>query len=182
MNRAVVFIDNGYFSKILKHNFKEVSIDYLKLSDNICNNCKCERLRTYFYDCMPYQSKPPTDDERERYSKMDSFVSSIKKLPRFEFRQGSLQKIWVDKKFVFKQKMIDTLLSIDLVKLSATKQIQDAILIAGDHDFVPAVEVAKESGVVVSLYYKHPIHDELLEKCDERKEITQDLINNSLKK
>ena len=112
MNRAAIFIDNGYFSKVLKNIFNKPEIDYKVFSDLICTGC--ERLRTYVYDCMPYQSKNPTDEERERYSKMDSFVSSLKKLPRFEFRQGSLQKIWVDNKYVFKQKMIDTLLSIDL--------------------------------------------------------------------
>lgn len=181
MNRAVVFIDNGYFSKILKNHFGEPDIDYLLFSQNICGT-DCERLRTYVYDCMPYQSKPPTPDESKRYSKMDSFVYSIKRLPRFEFRQGSLQKIWVDKKFTFKQKMVDTLMSIDLVKLSATKQIQDAILVAGDHDFVPAVKVARDAGVLVKLYYKQPVHDELLDNCDEYIEISKDLIKKSLKK
>lgn len=179
MNRAAVFIDNGYLSKVLKNLFGRPEIDYKLFSDNICSGC--ERLRTYVYDCMPYQSQNSTAEERERYSKMDSFVSSLKKLPRFEFRQGSLQKIWVENKYVFKQKMIDTLLSIDIVKLSSTRQIQDAILVAGDHDFVPAVQTAKDAGVVVKLYYARPVHDELIDICDETIEITQELITQSLK-
>ena len=180
MNRAVVFIDNGYFSKVLKNHFRKPDIDYKLFSDNICGNC--ERLRTYVYDCMPYQSNPPTSDERSRYSNMDSFVSSLKKLPRFEVRLGSLQKIWFGKKYKFKQKMVDTLFSIDLVRLSSSKQIQDAVLVAGDHDFVPAVKVARDAGVVVKLYYTKPVHDELLDNCDETIEITKKLIDESLNK
>jgi len=180
MARSVVFIDNGYFAKVLKNHFSQADIDYKKFSDNICGD-GCERLRTYVYDCMPYQSEPPTTSERTRYAGMDRFISYLRRSPRFEVRLGSLQKIKVGSRYIFKQKMVDTLMSIDLVKLSATKQIQDAVLVAGDHDFVPAIKVAKDAGVVVKLYYKQPVHDELLDNCDEPIEITRDLIDNSLK-
>ena len=180
MNRAVVFIDNGYFSKVLKNHFGEPDIDYQLFSDNICGT-DCERLRTYVYDCMPYQSSPPTPTEKSRYSEKDTFISSLKRLPRFEVRLGSLQKIWFGSRYKFKQKMVDTLLSIDLVRLSSTKQIQDAILVAGDHDFVPGVKIARDAGVLVRLFYKHPVHDEILDNCDETIEITQELIDKSLR-
>jgi len=178
MNRAVVLIDNGYLSKVVKNQFDGANIDYELFSNNICGDC--ERLRTYIYDCKPYQSHPPTPGEKQRVAGMDKFVSALKRLPRFEVRLGSLQKIWVDNKYTFKQKMVDVLLSIDLVRLSWSKQIQDAILVAGDHDFVPAVKAAKDTGVLVKLYYTNPIHDELLDICDENIEIDKDLIDSSL--
>jgi len=180
MNRAVVFIDNGYLSKILKKYFKEPNIDYSVFSDNICG--ECERLRTYVYDCMPYQSNPPTPDERTRYSKKNRFLNSLEKSPRVEVKLGKLQKIWVDGKYKFKQKMVDVLLSVDLVKLSWSKQIQDAIIVAGDRDYVPALKASKDAGVLTKIYYKQPVHDEILSICDECIEIDQDLINKSLRK
>lgn len=180
MKRAVVFIDNGYFSKILKNHFKEPDVDYELFSDNICGDS--ERLRTYVYDCMPYQSNPPTENERKRTAKMNKFISCLRKLNRVEVRLGKLQKIYVDGKFTFKQKMVDVLLSVDLVRLSWSKQIQDAILVAGDRDYVPAVKAAKDAGVLVKLYYKKPIHDELLDTVDEHYEITESLIKSSLRK
>lgn len=75
--------------------------------------------------------------------------------------------------------MVDVLLSVDLVKLSMDKQIIRAILIAGDSDFVPAINVARDSGVIVTLYYykKPKPHDELLDACDERYLIDQQLID-----
>jgi len=180
MNRAVVLIDNGYFSKVIKNQFGGADIDYELFSENICGDC--ERLRTYVYDCNPYQSHPPTADERRRVAGMDKFVSALKRLHRFEVRMGSLQKIWVDRKFTFKQKMADVLFSVDLVRLSWSKQIQDAILVAGDYDFVPAVKASKDAGVLVKLYYTQPVHDELLDICDEAIEITKELVNKSLRK
>jgi len=85
-------------------------------------------------------------------------------------------------KVIFKQKMVDVLLSVDLVRLSWSKQIQAAILVAGDSDYVPAVEAARDAGVLVILYYKKPVHNELLEVVDEHYEITDGLIKNSLRK
>ncbi|WGM90648.1 MAG: NYN domain-containing protein [Candidatus Bathyarchaeum tardum] len=58
-----------------------------------------------------------------------------------------------------------------------------AVLITGDSDFVPAVNVAKEEGIVTILYYSKKrvlyVHNELLECCDETYEITQEIINAS---
>jgi len=71
------------------------------------------------------------------------------------------------------------MLGVDLVQLSATKQINTAILLAGDSDFVPAIEVAKQHGVLVELWHgprsgagHTTVHNELWSECDEREEIT----------
>ena len=174
MLRAAVFIDNGYFAKALK--MDPDSVDYKLFSENICG--EYDRLRTYVYDCMPYRSTPVTPDEQDRYEKMHKFQSALEELPRFEIRLGELQKI----KGVFKQKMVDVLLSVDLVRLCWGHQIQTAILVAGDRDYVPAVKAAKEAGVLVELYYKMPVHNQLLKECDENREISDELIRNSLKR
>jgi len=49
---------------------------------------------------------------------------------------------------------------------------------AGDSDFVPAIQVARDAGVVAELQYhaKTRVHSELLAACDERREITPELI------
>lgn len=167
MDRAAIFIDAGYFSKLLRDNNRP-KIDYQKLSDMLCERVKAERFRTYYYDCMPYQSNPPTSEERERYSSMDRFIHHLKRLDRFEIRLGRLQ--FIDGGF--KQKGVDVLLSIDVTKLSWRGTIQKAILITGDSDFVPAVKEAKEAGVIVSGCYGQTkstfIHDELYNLCDDR--------------
>jgi len=84
------------------------------------------------------------------------------------------------------QKRVDVLLSVDLVRMSWDHQIEKAILVTGDSDFVPAIQAAKDAGVLTVLYYSraHPkvsALDELLYACDERIEITQDLIDQCLR-
>lgn len=122
-DKATIFIDGGYLSYALKE-FGEPRIDFEKFSKELCKRTSAEWFRTYYYTCMPYQSNPPTDDEKKRYSVMDKFISSLKKLPRHEVRLGKLAKT----EDGFKQKRVDNLLTIDLVRLSSTRTIQKAIL------------------------------------------------------
>lgn len=178
MVRGAVFIDGGYFSKVLKTIFNSPRIDYEKVSDILCGN-DCERLRTYYYDCMPYQDSPPSPQQRSRYSAHDRFIFNIKRLNRFEVKLGKL--IYIPSSSEYIQKRVDVLLSVDLVRMSWDHQIEKAVLVTGDSDFVPAIQAAKDAGVLTILYYSraHPqisALDELLYACDERKEITQQII------
>lgn len=173
LERAAVLIDGGYIAKILEIEFGRPKIDFYKFSETVCD--KYERLRTYYYTCMPYQSSPPTKEERRRFSAMDKFIYTLRKLPRFEVRLGKLG--WAGGEFV--QKRVDILLAVDLVRLSWGRQIGKAILVTGDSDFVPAVEAAKDAGILVQLYYSPTsIHDELLSTVDESFVITNKLIEN----
>lgn len=172
MERSVIFLDGAYLAKILKSEFGEPRVDFLKLSNKLCEGT--ERLRTCYYWCMPYQSNPPTPEERDRYSKADKFMNSLRRLPRFEIRPGKLSR----QSGEFVQKRVDILLAVDLVRMSWGKQIGTAVLLTGDSDFVPAVEAAKDAGVLTQLYYSESaIHNELLDACDECFEITSDLID-----
>ncbi len=186
MERVAVFIDNGYF-KIVQKDFN-IYVDYEKFSDEIVGDtAKSERFRTYIYDCSPYQSNPPTPPEIQSKAGFDSFKYNVSRCRRFEFRMGRLQvqrdeKGDVIKKSdgypLLKQKGVDMALGIDVAKLASTKQIQRIVLIAGDSDFVPALNAAKLEGVLVTLYYSRSgvIHDSLYEVCDDRLEITKELL------
>jgi len=130
-----------------------------------------ERFRTYYYDCMPYQSSPPTPQETERYRAKDRFISSLRHNPRFEVRLGRLARHEKCGEIVFEQKGVDIYLSIDLALLSGRRDIQKAVLVTADSDFVPAINAAKEAGVLCAVCYSRKYrkpHDQLLYACDER--------------
>jgi uncharacterized LabA/DUF88 family protein len=56
--------------------------------------------------------------------------------------------------------------------------IGKAVIVTGDSDFLPAIEAAKEAGVLVTLYYSQSsIHDELLSAVDESAVMGQNLIS-----
>ena len=80
--RAVVFIDNGYLSAILRDEFGTVRLDYLKFCDTLCQGYT--RLRTYVYDCLPYQSDPPTYEQKTLYAGKVKFFKALEGLPSFE--------------------------------------------------------------------------------------------------
>lgn len=181
MDKTAVFIDNGYFKKV-QDEFN-VRVDYLRFVEYICGESS-ERFRTYVYDCPPYQSNPPTEEEIKKKSNFDSYKYNISKLPRFEFRMGRLQIIRdkegrkiteSDGTPVLKQKGVDMALGIDVARLSTTRQIQKIIIIAGDSDFVPAIIAAKQEGILVTLYYYNKVHDSLYDVCDDRIELTRDM-------
>ena len=183
MSRIAVFIDGAYFDFILKNEFNSVRVNYEKLSSELSNGL--EILRTYYYNCLPYQNVPPTVEERDRFSKAQSFHFALSRLPRYEVRLGKLAFRGIDQEGnpIFQQKQVDILLGVDLVLLSTTKQISNAALLMGDSDFLPAVKVAKEQGVLITLWHsaKHPPHNELWQECDERKVIDKTLIDRILR-
>ena len=168
--KVSIFIDGGYLEKILKNEFGQIPIDFDKLSSALARGK--EILRTYYYNCLPYQSSPPTEDERARFSRRQKFHTMLTRLPKYEVREGRL----VRRGSEFEQKGIDTLLSIDLVNLAASNKISEAILLAGDYDFVPAVSVVKTHGVNITLYHSRSCNQGLWDLCDERFPLTRELV------
>lgn len=138
-----------------------------------------EILRSYYYDCPPYQSASPTLEERQRFGGHQKFVYALENLPRFSVRLGRLEHRGLDQsgKPIFHQKRVDILLGVDLALLAAKHQIADAALLAGDSDFLPAVEATKSEGVVVHLFHGQHPHRDLALACDERVRITQEFID-----
>ena len=60
-----------------------------------------------------------------------------------------------------------------MVRHSAAGHIQHAIIVAGDSDFIPALEATKESGATVTLWYgeENTIHKDLIDLADNSHEI-----------
>ncbi|MBI1902192.1 MAG: NYN domain-containing protein [Planctomycetia bacterium] len=180
MGRIANFIDGAYFQFMLRDEFREAQIDFGKLAEKMSGGK--EVLRTYFYDCLPYQSPSPTDDERIRFGKRQGFHAALDRLPRFQVRLGRLEfRGYKDNgKPIFEQKRVDILMGVDLALLAAKHQVTDAAVLAGDSDFLPAIIAAKQEGVVIHLFHGQNPHRDLVRECDERTRITQDFIDSIL--
>lgn len=176
MDRYAVFIDGGYARKVFEQ-FGNVRVSYLKFSKAIAAGQ--ERLRTYYYDCAPYVSSPATAEEKTRKAGFDRFVAALEREPRFQVKLGRLaRREGIQGAIRFEQKMVDILLAVDLVQLSVDHQIQRAVILGNDSDFVPAIEIARAAGTVVELYYHVPPqpHTELMKACDDRIVIDSSLV------
>jgi uncharacterized LabA/DUF88 family protein len=179
MDRSAIFIDGAYVDKLFQRSFGGMRVDYSKLVQRF--SAGSDLLRAYYYHCLPYQSSPPTQDERARLSSTEKYFTALSRLPRFEVRLGKLEYRGTkqDGSPLFAQKRVDILLGIDMVELAALRQIGRAILVAGDSDFLPAIDVVKRYGVLTVLWHgmrggrgrPKTCHTDLWDACDERFEI-----------
>jgi len=169
MEKTAIFIDAGYVDAIYKNHIK-IKIQYQKMIADL--SAGKELHRAYYYYFPPYISEPPTPEEKTRRSSFDRFLVSLRSIPRLTLRQGKLEK----RPEGFKQKRVDIMMAVDLVTLSSRNQIESAILVAGDSDLIPAIEVAKNNGTIIYLYHHVKcIHNELLNACDERIQMDSNL-------
>ncbi len=177
MSRVAIFIDGAYLGYLLKNEFALARVDYEKLANQLAGGV--DILRTYYYDCPPFQSSTPTQDEKERFAKAQSFFSALDRLPRYEVRLGRLAHRGFNAagKPDYQQKRVDIMLGVDLALLAGKSQITHAVLLAGDSDFIPAVIAAKSEGVLVRLYHGTSFHKDLWDCVDERERVTQAFIN-----
>ena len=95
MARLAIFIDGGYLDVLARDEF-HVRIDNGKLSERIAQSIAqqtagpLDLLRTYYYDCLPYQSNPPTDEERRRISQKENRFNVLRRLDSYTVREGRL--------------------------------------------------------------------------------------------
>ena len=192
MARLAIFIDGGYIDALASREFS-VRVDYEKFVKEVVDVISrktaepLDLLRTYYYNCLPYQSSPPTDSEKEQFAGKRRFFKALTRLDRFLVREGRLAFRGLDNegKPIFQQKRVDLLLGLDFALLSGKHQITHAALVAGDSDFIPAIEIAKQEGIVVCLFHgpnrnrrgDSTYAQELWFAADERFELTQDFIN-----
>lgn len=179
---AAVFIDGGYLDKVLHFDFPNRRIDYGKLAHEISR--PAELFRAYYYHCLPYQSNPPTLEEKSFYASKQRFIKALSFLPRFEVRLGRLVKrgYEADGSPVFIQKRVNCMVRVDMASLAAKGKITHVVLVSGDSDLVPAVETVKRESVLVTLWHGSYSRDtrpsrELVEVCDERQAFTPELIS-----
>jgi len=150
-------IDAGFLSKVSyklgeEHYFK---YDLVKFSKRITGKLELIFKHLFFYNAPPYQSKIPNRDEQSRKEEYDKFIQKLKANYKNEItiREGRCQRLKIDGKFVYKQKGVDTLLTMDLMDIPLEHpEIKTIILIASDSDFVPVIQRLKKLGIRVILY------------------------------
>ena len=158
MEYAAILIEAHYLDLISKelglNGDKRININDLAVNMAKENNLWCKEI--FFYTCPPFQSSKPTADESSRKAKYDKFKDRLQKM-NITVREGRLQKLKIfnngkpEEKFT--EKGVDTLFTIDLLKLKEKYGIKTAILLTCDTDFVPVIKAAKEEGTRVILYY-----------------------------
>lgn len=179
MSTAAVFIDGGYLDKILERDHNGTPLDYDKLATAMANGL--ERYRVYYYNCPRWMPNNPSVEDRQRQARQDQFFARIRSLPRFEVRLGKLKYRGRDETGapIFQQKAVDILLAIDVVRIAMNRTASTIVLLAGDGDYAPLIQTAKDAGVITRLYHGAnavTYAPELWSVCDERAVIDAALV------
>ncbi|MBT7102319.1 NYN domain-containing protein [archaeon] len=155
MEKCIVMIDAGFLSKVSRelgdgHYFK---YDLLKFSKNLCGNLEFVFKHLFFYNAPPYQSTNPNEGQKKRKEEYDSFVSKLVIDDFVTIKEGRCQRLRVGGRYIYKQKGVDTLLTMGLMDIPIKyPKIKQVILIASDSDFVPVIERLKDLGIKVILF------------------------------
>ncbi len=155
MGKTLVFIDAGFLSKLSKYFGKGYYLKYniINFSKNLSKKEKafCEQI--FYYTAPPFQSEPPKKEETKRREKYDQFIKKLSEDKIINIKEGRCQRLKIDGQFIFKQKAVDSLMVMDLMKIPIDyKEINKIILIASDSDFVPVIDYLKKLNIEVILY------------------------------
>jgi len=189
---AVVFIDgNNLYHNIKAMGVRPGDIDFEKLVNFVCSEFKCNRKAVYYYNSEPDIS----DGSEKYYSaqrffsglRKIGFVVKTRKLQKQSNEKEIKERIRVidDEAYCFKcrplaekmctecigrfskkEKGIDVLIAIDMLNLCALgSEYGMCILMSGDADFIPALDIVKKSGKeVASAFVYHGYSNDLRQK------------------
>lgn len=137
-DRVMIFIDGSNLYHSLKSNFKRTDIDMGKFSNRLLD--KRRLIRIYYYNARVGQREEP-----ERYHDQQKFFSGITAIPYCELRLGRLVYAnWPGAPPY--EKGVDIMLATDMITHSFKNNYDIAILVAGDNDYVGAIQAVKDNG------------------------------------
>ena len=158
--RVTIFIDGSNLYHSLKHHFGRADLDIGRF---------CRRLqgRRHLGRIYYYNAKVGVKEEPERYRQQQAFFASVNAIPYSELRLGRLvYNNWPSVPPY--EKGTDVQLATDMITHSYKNNYDVGILVAGDNDFVSAVQAVKDNGkhVEVALFGKEGTSKQLRSVAD----------------
>ncbi|MBD2039090.1 NYN domain-containing protein [Microcoleus sp. FACHB-672] len=151
-----LFIDGGYFKKTCIEKVQKwveneplTTFSPIDLIDFTAVKNSFQAKKVFYYDCLdevPSSSKDDTHDN-DRIAKQKHSFNQINSLEGFHVRLGSLSSSGKRKR----QKEVDVLLTVDMMKHAHRGNMARAILLSGDRDFKPLVNALVEMGSYVGV-------------------------------
>ncbi|MBT4417978.1 NYN domain-containing protein [archaeon] len=153
---AIIFIDGSNFY----HNSKQI-IDKLKKIDfNLLGELICGKFDLELKEIRYYNAVPDISDNKEIYYKHIGFLDKLKK-DKITVKTRKLRYI---KKLKIKiEKGVDVLIAPDMINKSLIeKECKVCVLISGDADFIPSMQIIKNAGhEVITCSPKYGFSNEL---------------------
>ncbi|MHA6711118.1 LabA-like NYN domain-containing protein [Dehalococcoides mccartyi] len=160
LERVMIFIDGSNMYHYLKSHFQRTDIDFGCFCSKIAGHRRLVRI--YYYNAEVGRKEEP-----ERFNDQKKFFTSLGKIPYMELRLGRLVYSGWPATPPY-EKGVDVLLSTDMLSHGFKNNFDTAILVAGDSDFVSALQAVKDNGknVEVALFGKESTSVELRKVAD----------------
>ncbi len=159
-DRVMIFVDGSNLYHSLKAYFQRTDIDMGKLGDKLLERRRL--IRVYYYN-----ARVGLREEPERYKRQQAFFNSVAQTPYFELKLGRLVYAGWPSSPPY-EKGVDIMLATDLLTHAFKNNYDIAILVAGDADYVGALQAVKDNGknVEVALFGKESTSRALREVAD----------------
>ena len=179
--RVAIFVDGANFhhglSKIQK-GYNDFHFDFEKFFTTITNG---REYVGFWYYTAPIKGVPELNEDHQR------LLSRLRKIPKQHVvlckRQKKTTVLDEDgkEKPIYGMKLDDVYLSVDMVNEAWKNTFDTAILISGDVDILPAVNiVVKEKSKRVELLgFTGTTSESLVDSCSSFTELTKDMIDNN---
>jgi uncharacterized LabA/DUF88 family protein len=169
MKKIVLMIDGGFLRVAARNAGKHYNPAFIESFSKICPSENEELFRVLYYDCAPYQGQQrlPVSGLIQTFEGSDQWLLDLAKRDLFAVRRGVLKFRGYKLKRVpvkgiaaladsdfnpdFEQKGVDMRIGLDIASYSALKCVDRIGLVTADTDCVPAMKLARKSGVQVAL-------------------------------
>jgi uncharacterized LabA/DUF88 family protein len=158
--RVMIFIDGSNLYHSLKHHFKRTDLDIGKFCQKLLR--RRQLIRIYYYNAKVGQKEEP-----DRYMAQQSFFAGVNAIPYAELRLGRLvYNNWPSTPPY--EKGTDVQLATDMITHNFKNNYDVGILVAGDNDYVGAVQAVKDNGkhVEIALFGQEGTSRQLREAAD----------------
>jgi uncharacterized LabA/DUF88 family protein len=157
----MIFIDGSNMYHSLKAYFKRTDIDLARFNQKLLE--KRHLVRMYYYNAVVGKQEEP-----ERFKDQEKFFKSVAALPYTELRLGRLvyTSQWPSNPPF--EKGVDVQIATDMITHSFKGNYDVAILVAGDNDYVGAIQAVKDNGkhVEVALFGQERTSRQLRDVAD----------------
>jgi len=153
---AILFIDGGNFY----HNSKSIIDGSKRIDFNCLAKFICEKFNLNLRNIRYYNAIPDITDNKKIYYKHLEFLDKLKR-DNIIVRTRKLKYV---KKLKLKiEKGVDVLIASDMIrKTLVEKECKVCILISGDADFIPSMQIIKDAGYeVITCSPKYGFSNEL---------------------
>lgn len=140
---VILFIDGSNFY----HNSKPLIDKNKRIDFNCLAELICEKFNLNLKQIRYYNAVPDIKDNKELYYNHLKFLDNLKK-DNIIVRTRKLKYIKSIKTKI--EKGVDVLIASDMIrKTLVNKECKTCILISGDADFIPSIQIIKDAGYEV---------------------------------